>query len=265
MLLLKQVNKTFHLGTINERRALNFINLSLEEGDFVTIIGSNGAGKSTLFNMISGNFLADSGSIELDGMDLTFMKEHNRAKYIGRLLQDPLKGTAPSMTIEENLTLAYMRTVGRKFGLGIGQKERTLFKEKLAQLDLGLEDRMKTKVGLLSGGQRQALTLIMSTLVTPKLLLLDEHTAALDPATANKVLAITKEIVQKESITTMMITHNIQSALELGNRTIMMDEGRIILDIKGEERKQMTVEKLLQGFKKESHKVLDNDRMLLAK
>lgn len=265
MLLLKQINKTFHPGTVNERKALKDINLQLEEGDFVTVIGSNGAGKSTLFNMVSGNFLADSGSIELDGVDLTFMKEHKRAQYIGRLFQDPLKGTAPSMTIEENLVLAYMRTVGRKFGMGVSQKDRALFREKLAQLDLGLEDRMKTKVGLLSGGQRQAVTLMMSTLVTPKLLLLDEHTAALDPATADKVLDITKEIVQKNNITTMMITHNIQSALELGNRTIMMDDGRIILDIKGKEREGMTVEKLLECFKKESHKVLDNDRMLLAK
>lgn len=264
MLTLNQVSKTFHHGTVNERAALKNIDLHLEQGDFVTVIGSNGAGKSTLFNMISGNFIADSGSILLDEVDLTFMKEHKRAKYIGRLFQDPLKGTAPSMTIEENLALAYMRTTGKKFGFGISQKDKAFFREKLAQLDLGLEDRMKTKVGLLSGGQRQAVTLMMSTLVTPKLLLLDEHTAALDPATADKVLAITKEIVKSEQITTMMITHNIQSALELGNRTIMMDDGKIILDIKGEERDGMTVEKLLECFKKESHKALDNDRMLFA-
>lgn len=264
MLTLNGVSKTFHSGTVNERKALKNISLHLEPGDFVTIIGSNGAGKSTLFNMISGNFMIDGGSILLDGIDLTFMKEHKRAQYIGRLFQDPLKGTAPSMTIEENLALAYMRTTGRRVGFGMSQKEKMFFREKLAQLDLGLEDRMKTKVGLLSGGQRQAVTLMMSTLVTPKLLLLDEHTAALDPATADKVLQITKEIVKAEQITTMMITHNIQSALELGNRTIMMDDGKIILDIKGKERKGMTVQTLLECFKKESHKVLDNDRILFA-
>lgn len=264
MLTLNQVNKTFHPGTVNERAALKNIDLHLEAGDFVTVIGSNGAGKSTLFNMIAGNFMADSGSIILDQVDLTFMQEHKRAKYIGRIFQDPLRGSAPSMTIEENLALAYMRMVGRKIGIGISQKDKKYFREKLAQLDLGLENRMKTKVGLLSGGQRQAVTLMMSTLVTPKLLLLDEHTAALDPATADKVLTITKDIVRAEKITTMMITHDIKSALELGNRTIMMDDGRIILDIKGEEREGMTVEKLLECFKKESHKVLNNDRMLLS-
>lgn len=265
MLTLNHINKTFNPGTVNERAALKDISLHLEPGDFVTIIGSNGAGKSTLFNMISGNFQTDSGSIILDDIDLTFMKEHKRAKYIGRLFQDPLKGTAPSMTIEENLALAYMRTAGRKFGFGIIKQEKELFREKLAKLDLGLEDRMKTKVGLLSGGQRQAVTLMMSTLVTPKVLLLDEHTAALDPGTADKVLAITQEVVKKDHITTMMITHNIQSALDLGNRTIMMDDGRIILDIKGKEREGMTVQDLLERFKKESHKALDNDRILLTK
>ncbi|MBS5316504.1 MAG: ATP-binding cassette domain-containing protein [Clostridiales bacterium] len=264
MLTLNGISKTFHPGTVNERAALKNISLHLQPGDFVTIIGSNGAGKSTLFNMISGNFMADRGSIILDGQDITFMKEHKRAKVIGRLFQDPLKGSAPSMTIEENLALAYMRGTGFKIGFGMQKKEKNFFREKLAQLDLGLEDRMKTKVGLLSGGQRQAVTLMMSTLVTPKLLLLDEHTAALDPATAGKVLQLTKEIVEAEHITTMMITHNIQSALELGNRTIMMDEGKIILDIKGKEREGMTTEKLLECFKKVSHKALDNDRMLLA-
>ena len=257
MLTLNGISKIFHPGTVNEREALKNISLHLQPGDFVTIIGSNGAGKSTLFNMISGGFIADRGSITLDGQDITFMKEHKRAKVIGRLFQDPLKGTAPSMTIEENLALAYMRGSGRKI-------DKKLFREKLAQLDLGLEDRMKTKVGLLSGGQRQAVTLMMSTLVTPKLLLLDEHTAALDPATADKVLQITKEIVEAGQITTMMITHNIQSALELGNRTIMMDDGKIILDIKGEEREGMTTANLLECFKKASHKALDNDRVLLA-
>jgi len=265
MLRITNLKKTFNAGTVNQKVAMDDINLHLEKGDFVTVIGSNGAGKSTLFNLIGGYFLSDEGQILLDGQDITFMKEHKRAKYIGRLFQDPLKGTAPSMTIEENLALCYMRSNSKAFSLGVSKKEKELFRERLAQLDLGLEDRMKTKMGLLSGGQRQAVTLLMSTLVAPKLLLLDEHTAALDPATADKVLKITKEIVEEHHITTMMITHNIQSSLDLGNRTIMMDAGKIILDIKEETRAQMTVPDLLELFKKESHKVLDNDRMLLAK
>lgn len=265
MLSVKHLKKTFNLATVNEKIAMNDINFNLEEGDFVTIIGSNGAGKSTLFNLISGYFLSDEGEILLDNKDITFMKEHRRAKYIGRLFQDPLKGTAPSMTIEENLALCYMRSSHRVLGLGIRKKERELFRQRLAQLDLGLEDRMQTKMGLLSGGQRQAVTLLMSTLVVPKLLMLDEHTAALDPATADKVLKITQEIINEHKMTAMMITHNIQSALDLGNRTMMMDEGRIILDIKGSERSQLTVPDLLELFKKESHKELDNDRILLAK
>lgn len=265
MLIINHLKKTFNAGTVNEKIAMNDVNLHLEKGDFVTIIGSNGAGKSTLFNLIGGYFLSDEGEILLDGQDITFMKEHKRAKFIGRLFQDPLKGTAPSMTIEENLALCYMRSHNKALSIGVSKKEKALFRERLAQLDLGLEDRMKTKMGLLSGGQRQAVTLLMSTLVPPKLLLLDEHTAALDPATADKVLKITREIVAEHKITTMMITHNMQSSLELGNRTIMMDAGRIILDIKGSERSQMTVPELLELFKKESHKELDNDRMLLAK
>lgn len=265
MLTIKNLKKTFNAGTINQKIAMDDVNLHLEKGDFVTIIGSNGAGKSTLFNLISGCFLSDEGQILLDGTDITFMKEHKRAKVIGRLFQDPLKGTAPSMTIEENLALCYMRSSNKALSIGVSKKEKALFRERLAQLDLGLEDRMKTKMGLLSGGQRQAVTLLMSTLVAPKLLLLDEHTAALDPATADKVLRITKEIVEENKITTMMITHNMQSSLDLGNRTIMMDSGKIIFDIKGEERSQMTVPELLELFKKESHKTLDNDRMLLTK
>lgn len=265
MLTIKNLKKTFNAGTINQKIAMDDVNLHLEKGDFVTIIGSNGAGKSTLFNLISGCFLSDEGQILLDGTDITFMKEHKRAKVIGRLFQDPLKGTAPSMTIEENLALCYMRSSNKALSIGVSKKEKALFRERLAQLDLGLEDRMKTKMGLLSGGQRQAVTLLMSTLVAPKLLLLDEHTAALDPATADKVLRITKEIVEENKITTMMITHNMQSSLDLGNRTIMMDSGKIIFDIKGEERSQMTVPELLELFKKQSHKVLDNDRMLLTK
>ena len=265
MLTIKNLKKTFNAGTINQKIAMHDVNLHLEKGDFVTIIGSNGAGKSTLFNLISGCFLSDEGQILLDGTDITFMKEHKRAKVIGRLFQDPLKGTAPSMTIEENLALCYMRSNNKALSIGLSKKEKDLFRERLAQLDLGLEDRMKTKMGLLSGGQRQAVTLLMSTLVAPKLLLLDEHTAALDPATADKVLRITKEIVEENKITTMMITHNMQSSLDLGNRTIMMDSGKIIFDIKGQERTQMTVPELLELFKKQSHKVLDNDRMLLTK
>lgn len=263
MLTISHLTKTFNKGTVNERMAMNDVNLHLQTGEFVTVIGSNGAGKSTLFNLISGCYLSDNGNIGLDDTDITFMKEHKRAKTIGRIFQDPLKGTAPSMTIEENLALAYLRSTKKNISFGISYKDRTFFKERLAGLGLGLEDRMKTKVGLLSGGQRQAVTLLMSTLVTPKLLLLDEHTAALDPATADKVLKITKDIVRENHITTMMITHNIQSALHLGSRTIMMDNGKVILDIQGEERESMTVEKLLEMFKKQSHKELVNDRMLL--
>ena len=265
MLTINHLKKTFNVGTVNEKIAMDDINLHLNKGDFVTVIGSNGAGKSTLFNLISGYFLSDEGQILLDGKDITFMKEYKRAKMIGRLFQDPLKGTAPSMTIEENLALCYMRSNSKPLSIGVSKKEKELFRERLAQLDLGLENRMKTKMGLLSGGQRQAVTLLMSTLVAPKLLLLDEHTAALDPSTAEKVLKITKEIVEENNITTMMITHNISSALELGNRTIMMDFGKIILDIKEEDRSHMTVPEVLELFKQESHKALDNDRMLLTK
>ena len=264
MLKINQLKKTFNPGTVNEKVAMSDVNLHLASGDFVTIIGSNGAGKSTLFNLIGGCFLPDEGQILLDGQDITYMKEHKRAKYIGRLFQDPLKGTAPSMTIEENLALSYLRSTDTKLSFGISKRERELFRERLAQLDLGLEDRLKTKMGLLSGGQRQAVTLLMSTLVAPKLLLLDEHTAALDPATADKVLNITKEIIKERNITTMMITHNIQSALELGNRTMMMDHGTIVLDIKGEERAHLTVQDVLELFRKKSNKDLDNDRILLA-
>lgn len=264
MLRIEHLKKTFNAGTVNEKIAMDALNLHLQKGDFVTIIGSNGAGKSTLFNLIGGCFLSDEGRIFLDQEEITFMKEHKRARHIGRLFQDPLKGTAPSMTIEENLALAYLRSTGKTFGFGISKKDRELFRERLALLDLGLENRMRTKMGLLSGGQRQAVTLLMSTLVPPKLLLLDEHTAALDPATAEKVLKITRDIVREEGITTMMITHNIQSALDLGNRTLMMDHGKVILDIKGKERSQLTVQDLLNLFKKESHKELDNDRILLA-
>ncbi|WP_312641994.1 ATP-binding cassette domain-containing protein [Hydrogenoanaerobacterium sp.] len=264
MLQLNNITKTFNIGTLNEKKALTKINLKLEKGDFVTIIGGNGAGKSTLFNSIAGTFLCDAGKIELDEINLTFMPEYKRAKYIGRLFQDPMRSTAPSMTIEENLALCYQRGTRRGFGIGVKKSDISFFKERLSELGLGLEDRLKTKMGLLSGGQRQAVTLLMATIVTPKLLLLDEHTAALDPATADKVLDMTRQIVAKDNITTMMITHNIQSALELGNRTIMMDDGQIILDIKGEERDHITVDKLVQMFSQKSGKKLDNDRMLLV-
>lgn len=264
MLIIRSLGKTFNKGTVNEKIAISDLSLHLNKGDFVTVIGSNGAGKSTLFNLIAGNYLPDSGSIVLGDKNITFLKEHKRAKAIGRLFQDPLRGTAPSMTIEENLALAYLRSKNQKFSFGISRKDSELFKERLATLGLGLENRLKTKMGLLSGGQRQAVTLLMSTLVTPKLLLLDEHTAALDPATAEKVLQITKEIVKEHNITTMMITHNIKSALALGNRTIMMNDGKIILDIKDKKRENMTVEKLLEMFKTKSHEELTNDRMLLS-
>ena len=235
MLTLTNITKTFNPGTLNEKKALRGIDLHLDAGDFAAIVGSNGAGKSTLFNAIAGNFFTDTGRIELDGRDITFEKDFRRSREIGRLFQDPLRGTAPHMTIEENLALAYLRAskVGSGFSR-ISAKERALFRERLAQLDLGLEDRMKQPVGLLSGGQRQALTLLMATLVTPKLLLLDEHTAALDPATAEKVLALTTSIVAERKLTCLMITHNMHSALALGNRTLMMDDGRIVLDVKGE-------------------------------
>lgn len=264
MLRIENLKKTFNAGTVNERLAMDEVTLHLEKGDFVTVIGSNGAGKSTLFNLVAGVYIGDGGNIYLDDEDITFMEEHKRSRVIGRLFQDPLKGTAPHMTIEENLALAYMRQPEKKFSLGINKKDRKFFKESLGRLELGLEDRLKTKVGLLSGGQRQAVTLMMSTLVTPKLLLLDEHTAALDPATAEKVLRITKEIVAENKITTMMITHNIESALQLGNRTLMMHEGRIILDLKGDERKGMTTASLLALFKEKSKKTLATDRIVFS-
>jgi len=248
MLLLENISKTFHPGTPNERIALDNVSLYMPTGDFVTVIGGNGAGKSTIMNLISGVFLADSGRISLDGRDITFTPEHKRARNIGRLFQDPMNGTAPNMTIAENLALAYKQASGIGFRIGIGKKLLTFFQEQLARLELGLEDRLKTKLGLLSGGQRQAVTLLMATICTPKLLMLDEHTAALDPATGEKVLRLTQEIIQKNNITTIMVTHNITSALSLGNRTIMMDKGKIALDLAGDERKNMTVEALTAKF-----------------
>jgi len=249
MLLLENVSKTFHAGTPNERVALDDVSLHLPKGDFVTIIGGNGAGKSTLMNATSGVFLADAGKISLDGQDITFLPEYKRAKHIGRLFQDPMKGTAPGMTIAENLALAYKQASGIGFRVGIGKKLLAVFQERLALLELGLEDRLKTKMGLLSGGQRQAVTLLMATICTPKLLMLDEHTAALDPTTGEKVLQLTQEIIEKDKITTIMVTHNITSALALGNRTIMLEHGKITLDITGDERRDMTVETLMSKFR----------------
>ncbi len=261
MLVLSGISKTFNRGTVNAKTALDNISLNVARGDFITIIGSNGAGKSTLFQAISGAFFTDSGSIVLDGRDITLMPEYRRSKSIGRLFQDPMKGTAPGMTIEENLALA----AGRGGWLGhITQKDRELFREQLARLDMGLENRMKHPMGLLSGGQRQAVTLMMATINPPQLLLLDEHTAALDPGAAEKILKLTAGLVEEYHLTCMMITHNMQSALELGNRTLMMEQGHIILDVSGEERSHMTVEDLLAQFKKASGKQLDNDRMLLS-
>ena len=267
MLQLNDLHKTFNPGTVNEKVALAGVSLQMEAGDFATIVGSNGAGKSTLFNAITGGFIADEGSILLGGQDITFAPEHQRSKVIGHLFQDPLKGTAPNMTIEENLALAYLRagTAPNAIFSRISRKDKALFREKLALLDMGLEDRMKQPVGLLSGGQRQALTLLMATLVTPKLLLLDEHTAALDPSTAEKVLELTKKIVAENHITCLMITHNMHAALELGNRTLMMDSGHIVLDISGGERANTTVDGLLDQFAKNVGRRLDNDRILLSR
>lgn len=265
MLEIKNVYKTFNAGTVNEKVALQDLNLTLEDGDFVTVIGGNGAGKSTMLNAVAGVWPIDMGKILIDGQDVTRLSEHQRAKYIGRVFQDPMMGTAATMGIEENLALAARRGVTRSLKVGITKKEREEYHELLKTLDLGLEDRMTSKVGLLSGGQRQAVTLLMATLKKPKLLLLDEHTAALDPGTAEKVLRITREVVAEHRITTLMVTHNMHQALELGNRTLMMDSGRIVFDVKGEERSRMTVDDLLEKFRENAGKNLDNDRILLSK
>ena len=261
MLTISHISKTFNPGTVNEKRALTDLSLHLAPGDFVTIIGSNGAGKSTLFNAISGSFFVDSGSISLDGVDVTFLPEYKRAKHIGRLFQDPMRGSAPGMTIEENLALA--AGSGGWFS-HMTKADRDRFRDQLSQLDMGLEDRMKQPVGLLSGGQRQALTLLMATMDPPWLLMLDEHTAALDPATAEKVLDITRRVVEENHITTLMVTHNMQDALAMGNRTLMMDSGRIVLDVSGEERAGMTVADLLERFHRGAGRALDDDRILLS-
>ena len=265
MLDILNVEKTFNPGTINEKKALNGINLHLDEGDFVTVIGGNGAGKSTMLNMIAGVYPVDCGSIVIDGIDVTDLPEYKRAKYLGRVFQDPMTGTAADMQIEENLALAARRGKRRTLLPGITAKERAEYKELLKILDLGLEERLTAKVGLLSGGQRQALTLLMATLKKPKLLLLDEHAAALDPKTAKKVLDITEEIVAKENLITVMITHNMADAIRVGNRLIMMHEGQIVVDVKGDEKKKLTIEQLLQMFEASSGSKLTSDKVMLSK
>ena len=264
MLEVKNISKTFNPGTINEKHALTNLSLSLNDGDFVTVIGGNGAGKSTLLNAVAGVWPVDGGAVIIDGMDVTGMPEYKRAKYIGRVFQDPMMGTAPNMQIEENLALAYRR--GKKRGLrwGVTAAEREFYREKLATLGLGLEDRLTAKVGLLSGGQRQALTLLMASLQTPKLLLLDEHTAALDPATAQKVLELSDRIISENKLTALMITHNMSDAIRHGNRLIMMDRGRIVLDISGEEKKRLTVEDLLARFKDAGDEADLDDKLILS-
>jgi len=265
MLEIKDIYKTFGVGTINQKTALNGVSLHLEDGDFVTVIGGNGAGKSTLLNAIAGTWYVDQGSISIDGTDVTKMPEYKRAAFLGRVFQDPRMGTATNMGIDENLALAARRGKSRGLGSGITNKEREEYKELLKILDLGLEDRISSKVGLLSGGQRQAVTLLMATLKKPKLLLLDEHTAALDPKTAAKVLETTDYVIERDHLTSIMITHNMRDAIAHGNRLIMMDSGKIILDIKGEEKKNLTVNDLLEKFAIASGEELNNDRMMLAK
>ena len=264
MLEIKEIYKTFNAGTINEKVAVKGLDLTINDGDFITVIGGNGAGKSTMLNLIAGVYIPDEGSIRLDDTDITRMPEYRRAALLGRVFQDPMMGTAGDMGIEENLAMAYRRGRRRGLGWGITNAEREFYRERLKTLDLGLEDRLTSKVRLLSGGQRQALTLLMATLQKPRLLLLDEHTAALDPATAEKVLDLTRRIVAEKQITCMMITHNLASSLQLGNRTIMMDSGRIVLDVKGEERAKLTADDLLEKFHAGAGKKLDNDRILLS-
>ena len=264
MLKITNLKKTFNPGTINEKVALDGLNLHLREGDFVTVIGGNGAGKSTLLNAICGVWKPDFGTIEIDGVDVSHLPEHKRAQYLGRVFQDPMKGTAPDMEIAENLSIASKRGVRRRFVQGVRKADRAYYRELLKTLDLGLEDRLSTKVGLLSGGQRQAVTLLMATMNKPKLLLLDEHTAALDPKTAAKVLEITERIVRENHLTTLMITHNMKDAITYGNRLIMLHEGHVVVDVEGEEKQMLTVEDLLALFVKASGNVFSDDRTLLS-
>lgn len=264
MLQITDLQKTFNAGTVNAKTALDGLNQELKDGDFVTVIGGNGAGKPTFLNAIEGVWKPDYGTICIDGVEVTSMPEHKRASFLGRVFQDPMKGTAPDMKIAENLAIASRRGIKRRFVWGVKKSDRAHYKELLATLELGLENRLSTKVGLLSGGQRQALTLLMATLNRPKLLLLDEHTAALDPKTAAKVLELTDQIVQKNKLTTLMITHNMRDAIAHGNRLIMMHEGKIIIDVSGEEKKQLTVEQLLNLFNQASGGGIVNDRMVLG-
>ena len=264
MLELKNICKTFNPGTVNEKRALTGLNLTLNDGDFVTVIGGNGAGKSTMLNAVAGTWMVDSGSILIDGTDVTRLPEHKRAAFIGRVFQDPMMGTAATMQIEENLALAARRGERRGLGWGITKAERAQYREMLRRLDLGLEDRLTSKVGLLSGGQRQALTLLMASLKKPKLLLLDEHTAALDPKTAAKVLSLSDQIVEENHLTTMMVTHNMKDAIVHGNRLIMMYDGHIVIDVSGEDKKKLTVPDLLALFSKVSGSDEADDKMLLS-
>ena len=264
MLKLENINITFNKNTANERKALQHIDLDVKDGDFVTVIGSNGAGKSTTLNAIAGVWSVDEGKIIIDGVDITKLSEHKRALYLGRVFQDPMTGTAATMSIEENMAIAARRGERRGLGWGITKKERERYKEALKELDLGLEDRLSSKVGLLSGGQRQAITLLMASLKKPKLLLLDEHTAALDPKTAAKVLAISDKIIQEHQLTAMMVTHNMKDAIAHGNRLIMMHEGKIIYDVSGEEKKNLKVADLLAKFEEVSGGEFANDRMMLS-
>ncbi len=265
MIQLVDIKKTFNPGTINEKVALAGVSLTLDEGEFVTVIGGNGAGKSTMLNAIAGTWPVDEGSILIDGINVTGLSEHRRAKYLGRVFQDPMTGTAASMGIDENLALAKRRGKRRGLGWGITKKEHEEYRSLLAELNLGLEDRMTSKVGLLSGGQRQALTLLMATLQKPKVLLLDEHTAALDPKTAKTVLETTQQIVSEHQLTTVMVTHNMRDAIHYGNRIIMMNEGKIILNIAGEEKKNLTIEDLLHKFEEVSGEEFTNDQAILSK
>ena len=264
MLELKNIYKTFNPGTVNEKRALQGLNLSLADGDFVTVIGGNGAGKSTMLNIISGAYTVDEGSISIGGVDVTRLPEYKRAPYIGRVFQDPMMGTAATMQIEENLALAARRGQRRGLRTGISRTEREQYRELLKILDLGLEDRLTSKVGLLSGGQRQALTLLMATLKKPQLLLLDEHTAALDPKTAAKVLSATEQIVRRDNLTTLMITHNMRDAIAHGNRLVMLYDGRVVVDVRGEEKRRLTVEDLLEKFNQASGSSEADDKLLLS-
>lgn len=263
LLQLKQIHKVFNEDTVDEKSALKDIDLQLARGDFMTVIGSNGAGKSTLMNIISGKMIADVGEVKIDDQNVTFWKEHKRSELIGRVFQDPMAGTAPAMTVEENLSIAYTRTRSRGLKMGVTKGRRQFFQEKLEMLHLGLENRLQAKVGLLSGGERQALSLLMATFTEPKILLLDEHTAALDPSRAERITSLTKEIVEKFALTTLMVTHNMQQALDLGNKLIMMDKGQIILRVDEEQKQKLTVVNLLEEFKRIRGEQLTNDQAIL--